>query len=380
MEDVETCSNNASIQHDRQSSNFNAPQPYTFSDDIDSAASTPYDSAPSTPGRGPPHSYGGGFFYSAPASPTHHGSSSCFSNMDSVSFTPLEGSGGSFEFEFTVRQEASGPGPTGSMSSADELFLNGQIRPMKLSSHLQRPQDLAPLIDVLENDGGDEKDKFSGDRDLKSRDRSKPLRRRARSMSPLRTNSAFEWLEEFQDGRESTEINEIKEQLEAEEKQRVDEDNEIPSSGASSRSSSAGRSSKRWVFLKELLYRSKSEGRNRTSSNKNHKLWSTLSFSPSANKDKKSTKPVEGSSTAEAAPPKTTTKKAVNGVGMNRKRSLGRSAHELHYTKNRAQAEEMRKKTYLPYRPGLLGCLGFSSKGYGAMSGFARALNTVSSS
>ncbi|KAJ0640279.1 hypothetical protein HanLR1_Chr16g0613581 [Helianthus annuus] len=35
------------------------------------------------------------------------------------------------------------------------------------------------------------------------------------------------------------------------------------------------------------------------------------------------------------------------------------SAHEIHYTANRAVAEEMRRKTYLPYKSGLLGCLGF---------------------
>jgi hypothetical protein len=34
------------------------------------------------------------------------------------------------------------------------------------------------------------------------------------------------------------------------------------------------------------------------------------------------------------------------------------SAHELHYTLNRAATEEMRKKTFLPYKRGLLGCLG----------------------
>ncbi|TQD74905.1 hypothetical protein C1H46_039578 [Malus baccata] len=75
---------------------------------------------------------------------------------------------------------------------------------------------------------------------------------------------------------------------------------------------------------------------------------------------------------------KTGAGKPTNGVG---KRRHPPSLHELHYTANRAQAEEMRKKTYLPYRQGLLGCLGFSSKGYGAAmnSGFARALNPVSS-
>lgn len=49
------------------------------------------------------------------------------------------------------------------------------------------------------------------------------------------------------------------------------------------------------------------------------------------------------------------------------------SAHEWHYTANRAAAEEMRKKTFLPYKRGLLGCLGFHapvvhelSKGFGS--------------
>ncbi|XP_059435626.1 uncharacterized protein LOC132168631 [Corylus avellana] len=47
------------------------------------------------------------------------------------------------------------------------------------------------------------------------------------------------------------------------------------------------------------------------------------------------------------------------------------SAHEYHYTVNRAVSEEMKKKTFLPYKQGLLGCLGFNpgvqeiSKGLG---------------
>nr|XP_043624516.1 uncharacterized protein LOC122596069 [Erigeron canadensis] len=331
----------------------------TFSDDFDSAVSTPYASAPSSPGRTPPDysdtdvvgDGGGGFFYSAPASPMHH----MLSSSSSVSSNNLETAGGSFEFELT-----SGPPPSGSMSSADELFLNGQIRPMKLSSHLEHPQDLPP---------GENGDVLTSNfRDFKSRDR----RRRARSMSPLRSsNTAFQWLE---NGRDSTEINEIKLKLaseEDEEKKYIAETETEPSSGASSRSSSAGRSSKRWVFLKEFLHRSKSEGRNTTTSNKNHKFWSTLSLR----------KPSDSKTEEIAATPKSTAKKAVNGVvGANYNRKARRSAHEMHYTTNRAQAEELRRKTYLPYRQGLLGCLGFSSKGYGAMNGFARALNpTVSS-
>ena len=40
--------------------------------------------------------------------------------------------------------------------------MNGQIRPMKLSTHLQRPQILAPLMD-LEGEEEDEEDEESKD-------------------------------------------------------------------------------------------------------------------------------------------------------------------------------------------------------------------------
>ena len=38
------------------------------------------------------------------------------------------------------------------MSFFDELFLNGKIRPMKLSSHLKMSQVLVPLVDLGEGD------------------------------------------------------------------------------------------------------------------------------------------------------------------------------------------------------------------------------------
>lgn len=60
-----------------------------------------------------------------------------------------------------------------------------------------------------------------------------------------------------------------------------------------------------------------------------------------------------------------------SGGSVSSRRRL--SAHEWHYTANRAAAEEMRKKTFLPYKRGLLGCLGFHapvvhelSKGFGS--------------
>ncbi|KAA8545231.1 hypothetical protein F0562_020015 [Nyssa sinensis] len=344
-----------------------------FSDDIDSSCSTPYVSAPSSPGRGSPL---GGFFYSAPASPMHFVLSSCPSSPSTVSESSVSGS---FEFEFSARFSKNGTASAGWMTSADELFLNGQIRPMKLSTHLQRPQVLEPLLDLDEAAVDDDNEKITRGRDVNFRGQS--LRRRTRSMSPLRSAS-FERCK-------SEEANETKETGlsfdDAESKQNETALSETtPSVSASS---SAGRSSKKWVFLKDFLYRSKSEGRNN-----GHKFWSSISFSQvkdrklptssesvASSKDKSATEAASSVETKKSG--REANKKAVAGKVSNRvgKRRATRSAHELHYTANRAQAEEMRKKTFLPYRQGLFVCLGFSSKSYGAMSGFARALNPVPS-
>ena len=56
------------------------------------------------------------------------------------------------------------------------------------------------------------------------------------------------------------------------------------------------------------------------------------------------------------------------------RRAAAVSSHEMHYTAKRAVAEEMRRKTVLPYKHGLLGCLGFTpaihdlSKGLGSLT------------
>ncbi|CAA3007011.1 uncharacterized protein LOC111390180 [Olea europaea var. sylvestris] len=360
-----------------------------FSDDIDSCCSTPYVSAPSSPGRGTPL---GGFYFSAPASPMHFVLSS-----NSISSYGVESSTAacSFEFDFSAPLADNGA-PPGSMTSADELFLNGQIRPMKLSSHLRRPQVLAPLIDVDESDEIEQSERddssFSEEKFVRGREsklRTGSLRRRTRSMSPLRTTSFLD--QENDHAQHDDEMERENEVCKNTENPAGSNDTTTCESGSSSRSSSIGRSSRRWVFLKEFLYRSKSEGRNN-----GHKFWGSLSFSPV--KDKKMEKPIPNpqnpstekpkdaaNSTPEVVnfntgatkkAPKEVKNRAVNGIG---KRRVPPSPHELLYTANRAQAEEMKKKTFLPYRQGLLGCLGFSSKGYGAMNGFARALNSVSS-
>ncbi|MED6167172.1 hypothetical protein PIB30_000424 [Stylosanthes scabra] len=315
-----------------------------------------------------------------------------------------------YEFEFSAHFGSSGPTGPGSMSSADELFLNGQIRPMKLSCHLERPQVLAPLLDLDEEEEENEENSDEvaeakvvvvRGRDLRLRDKS--LRRRTRSMSPLRSNAHMEWAEIEEDNGPSEPVKSPRRNQNNENINQDGSNNNsngsletesnnmsgsgsgleaIPSvsgsglgSGSSSRSSSAGRSSKRWVFLKDFL-RSKSEGRS------NNKFWSTITFSPTKEKkpslsNNNGNNSVNGPSETQRSWAKRVSGKPTNGVVG--KRRVPPSPHELHYKANRAQAEELRKKTFLPYRQGLLGCLGFSSKGYGAMNGFARALNPVSS-
>ncbi|KAK1291906.1 hypothetical protein QJS10_CPB17g01160 [Acorus calamus] len=329
----------------------------THPDEFDSTCSTPYVSAPSSPGHGGSSNGvgggvvggggGGGYFFSAPSSPMHFVLSSLAPPTHRSVAEPS-----SFEFEFSARS-----GPT---AAADELFLNGQIRPMKLSSHLQRPQVLSPLLD-LDEEAAPEEEPVVAERGREMRSRSRSVHRRARSMSPMR-NSTFRWTEE----------REINGDPELEEEDPKSTENAQPSdSASSSRSSSSGRNSKRWIFLKDLLYRSKSEGRG----NAKEKFWTSISFSPSS-KDRKPPPP---------APPPAAEKPKKGGSTVaaasdGRRRRLPPSPHELHYTANRAQAEEMRRKTYLPYRQGLLGCLGFSSRGYSAMHGLAKTLNPVSSS
>ncbi|KAA8543044.1 hypothetical protein F0562_021461 [Nyssa sinensis] len=375
---------------------FETHEACRFGEEIDSTCSTPYVSAPSSPGRGPT-----AYFFSAPASPMHFILSTAPCSSSDLAFLSTESStvSGSLEFEFSSRFLLNGSVGNGAMSSADELFLNGQIRPMKLSSHLQRPQILAPLLDldVEDEEEDDEKDNRNDSergkreesvtrgRDLRLRNRS--LHRKARSMSPLRT-AQFQWNEEENAVVEERELMELED---SKSKQADTPSIETTPSGSasSSRSSSSGRNSKKWIFLKDLLYRSKSEGRG----NNKEKFWSSISFSPL--KEKKLSSPSLTPSSSRDAKEKThtetqkqkrskqvpakkpVTRKPANGVA---KRRVPPSPHELHYTANRTQAEEMKKKTFLPYRQGLLGCLGLSSKGYGALNGLTRNLNTVSSS
>jgi Protein of unknown function (DUF1645) len=334
-------------------------------DEIDSSCSTPYVSAPSSPGR-PSNAassapFTGGYFFSAPASPMH------FIISNSVSGSSAATSSGSLsgdiEFEFSSRYLSS-------MISADEIFSNGQIRPI---SNLDTPP-LSPIPD-------DEQESSVRGRDIKLRSGS--IHRRARSMSPMR-NNRYQWHTDEEEDRDNDQ-GEIKPRpnvLDLEEDQKEMADATIPSVSASSSrsSSSSSRSSKRWIFLKDLLYRSKSEGRERERGPIRERFWTHMPFSKErekekekdTEKDKEKSKPDKGNE----APSNTNTPVTRNNAGTTSSRKR-QSAHERLYNINRAHSEEMRRRTFLPYRQGLLGCLGFSSKSYGAFNGFTKSLNPV---
>ncbi|KAI5056728.1 hypothetical protein GOP47_0028546 [Adiantum capillus-veneris] len=54
------------------------------------------------------------------------------------------------------------------------------------------------------------------------------------------------------------------------------------------------------------------------------------------------------------------------------------SPHEMHYVMHKQQTEELRRRTFLPYRQGLLGCLGFSSRSYRTVSTISKTLQSIS--
>ncbi|KAI8574810.1 hypothetical protein RHMOL_Rhmol01G0382500 [Rhododendron molle] len=361
-------------------------QYHLISDEIDGtcAKANPY----STPGRDPTS----GYFFSAPSSPMQYLVLSCTfppppsSQPTTTAFYSTNSStmSGSIDFD-SSNFSPNASIPNESMMSADELFLNGQIRPMKLSSHLQT---LAPVLDLEVEDEQDKQkgniikdsycenrqDLVTRERDLSSRSIS--LHRKTRSMSRLRTEQFF-----WQDDNAF-------ESKQADENKKGGTPPIDTTLSCSSSSSSSGCNSKKWIFLKDLLHRSKSEG----GGNNKDKFLPNITFSPV--KEKKlassSISPFSFSSRDDKDKNRMHTEKhkgnkqvrMKNGVAAkpaNGAMAKRASAHELHYTANRAQAEEMKKKTYLPYRQGLLGCLGFSSKGYGAVNGFTKTLNPVSS-
>lgn len=396
---------------------------------VDSNCSTPYMSAASSPRR--PRSHLDFFFYSAPTTPRSsaaaayfHGHSmfddvyddypadhvallkhehaggdctSCFSSSVAVPFdwelkpgvakntslscskvgddqkkqVVVEEEKDEFEFDFSGQLDLM---VRPSLSSADELFDGGKIRPLKLklppslqnnhdskiSSENHSPKSqksaMSKFKDALSvSPKHRRKDPFeaalrntrdapaagANDGDIESQDRGRGRGRGrpvmlantnvdkraanssrkgiSRSLSPLRV-SEFALLQHqhLQDQQNSNET--------------------------SSSTRFLGRStcSKKWRLKDLFLFRSASEGHYKDTQSFS-KRWSFRSPTTGSNSGS-----VSGSG-------------SVSESGsVSKRRGQAASAHEMHYTTNKAAAEEMKKKTSLPYKHGLLACLGFS--------------------
>ncbi|KAF8667634.1 hypothetical protein HU200_052840 [Digitaria exilis] len=298
----------------------------------ESACSTPFVSAPSSPAREPSFSAAVGCFYSAPASPARGGPGG------EDEYDHGRGDLG-FDFDFDFSSRCPSPAAA-AMSSADELFHNGQIRPMRLASFLLRPQVLPPLLNgdvpTCHPPPPPEAEEKAAATDERGRFRCRSVHRRSRSLSPFRTH----WLSPPSSPAPAATSGEAAAGEVAPSASR----SSSSSSTASSASSSSSRSYRRWGFLKDLLHRSKSD------SGKHPPLPSNPSPPPPAPKRNSSPAPSRGRGRARS------------------------SAHARLYEARRAEAEEMRRRTFLPYRQGLLlGCLGLGSPSYGAMHGLAAA-------
>ncbi|XP_058781204.1 uncharacterized protein LOC131655336 [Vicia villosa] len=262
-----------------------------------------YLSAPSSPKR-----FGEAFYLSAPTSP-----SSFYAQFED------EDDDG---FAFPVNREQDS-----SPRSAGELFDHGKIKPLEsVNSPLLSPNRVkqSPIAKgkkaIVEAFSSKNKNDLP---ERRGRDRtpssefstSKSGRRIIRSDSPFR-KPQYTWIEEKQ----SKQSEAIKEE-----------------SSESAPSSHSWKSSRIWRLKDFLLFRSASEGRG-TSKDPFRKF--PVSY------NKKSSEEGKGSS----SPFRSNIPKA-------RRKEPVVSAHELHYARKKAENEDLKKKTFLPYKQGILGKL-----------------------
>ncbi|KAJ3691852.1 hypothetical protein LUZ61_000059 [Rhynchospora tenuis] len=264
------------------------------------------------------------FFFSAPASPTHFllSSSPLHSAHSSIATSHLEQA--DFEFGLVAR----------SMSTAEDLFFNGQIRPGFVST------DQTPLSYP------------------------EPVHRRTRSVSPTRSPLSL-WRDQRKASAASLKMKpesevELNPNMASEtarsqhELESVSASTSRSSSSNSSSSSSSNANSRRWGFIKDLLslQRSKSEGG----------LLAT-----------------QGAGSRLA--PQTQSQRQRSSICTN---GSGRMAHsssfgpglykERHRRPEMDSVKEMRRRmTFLPYKQQwfLFGCLGFSSSRLTTNAGIA---------
>lgn len=366
------------------------PNPMEFN--FESACSSPYMTAPSSPQRF------GNLFFSAPTSPTR--ATAFYSDLRQLSLIeddinpryssssipfkweekpgipkctarlPIHNNHDSQDFEF----DFSGQLDIASLS-AEELFDGGKIRPLKppprlhtdcdsSSSYLTSPRsprsrisqgkklvqdalssprqrkDFDPFSAAIEetrkkcyeiNREPKREEEEKRGRGRRSSPTSGFLRKGTRSLSPLRVSDIA--IDAGDNSSMEKTVSPTAKVI----------DDAKPSAYSSILSAiSFSKGYRKWRLKDFLLFRSASEGR-------------------ATSKDPLRKYAVLSKKSIVADDVKNLSFRSTESVGSVSSRRRGPvSAHEMHYTTNRAVSEEMRKKTVLPYKHGLLGCLGFN--------------------
>ncbi|KAJ6344640.1 hypothetical protein OIU76_006208 [Salix suchowensis] len=331
--------------------------------DFNEARPLPFLSAPSTPKRF------GDYTLSAPTSPSR--ADGFYSYFDSLIDGNEDGAGIPFHWEERPGTPKSPRATTDTSTeddfafdfsagsekeslSADELFYGGKIRPLKLPPRLQvddsaqrippsspsspmqkgkkmireafsprKKKDLDPFATAVENTRKRTENGRGRERERGSGLTSSSSRRASRSLSPFRV-SECPW-EQANQSAPNPKV-------------------PVPSNSSSSKSSS-----KKWRLRDLFLFRSASEGH---AHDKDHlRKYSGLFKKHEDGKDP-SSRPTDSS----------------GSVSSKRKGPV--SAHELHYTVNKAVSDNLKKKTFLPYKQGIFGRLSFNPAAHALANGF----------
>lgn len=152
--------------------------------------------------------------------------------------------------------------------------------------------------------------------------------RRTRSLSPFRVSELVWEEEEQQMNKQSSLISK-------------------PTTASAITPSSSSKGSKKWRLKDFLLFRSASEGR--ATDRDPFRKYAGLFRKQDIKND---------------------SFRSIDSSGSMSKRRGPVSAHELHYTVNRAASEDLKKKTFLPYKQGILGRLAFNPALHALTNGF----------
>ncbi|KAK8568153.1 hypothetical protein V6N12_006714 [Hibiscus sabdariffa] len=265
----------------------------------DSTYSSPYTTAPSSPQR-----LGSSFFFSAPTGPT---------SFAAVPFgweeKPVIPKRKGFHARIDKQDETSNGG--GEFSSTvsspkSRAFRNKDLDPFETAIEKSRKGSVSVAPKNIQQPQSKERGRDQSSACSSSSNKYNYVHKKSRSLSPFRESngSMFE--------------------------QETSNPKSYVSSILSAISFSKG--NRKWKLKDLLLFRSAPEGNKKYAllSKKDAEDLNNLSF------------------------------RSTESIGSSSGRRGRVSAHELHYTENRAMSEEMRRKTFLPYKQGLLGCLGFN--------------------